>query len=109
MTAVDAAQALRELSEISSEIEAAAIVDEEGTVVAALPDNADALAGAGKALLARAADVQGREPTRLSASTAKGSVFVVRGDGRTIVARTAPDATTGLVFFDLEHCLRDAS
>ena len=109
MPAVDAAQALRELSEISSEIEAAAIVDEEGTVVAALPDNADALAGAGKALLARAADVQGREPTRLSASTAKGSVFVVRENGRTIVARTPPDATTGLVFFDLEHCLRDAS
>jgi predicted regulator of Ras-like GTPase activity (Roadblock/LC7/MglB family) len=107
--AVDAAQALAELREISSEIEAAAIADDEGNVVAATPTDGDSLAAAGRTLLAHAAQLQGREPARVAATTAQGSVFVIREGGRTIVASTVPRPSIGLVFYDLKNCLRDAS
>jgi predicted regulator of Ras-like GTPase activity (Roadblock/LC7/MglB family) len=107
--AVDAARALAELTEISSQIEAAAIVDEQGTVLGATGTNSERLAAAGTALLERAAQVREPEPSKLEVSTEPGSVFVVRGGERTIVARTAPGPTVGLVFYDLENCLRDAT
>jgi len=44
--------------------------------------------------------------TQLEASTADGSVFVVRGDERRIAATTGPAPTVGLVFYDLKTCLR---
>jgi predicted regulator of Ras-like GTPase activity (Roadblock/LC7/MglB family) len=104
---VDAAQALAELTEISSEIEAAAIADGDGSVIAATPASGDALAGAGRALLEQAALAQsGHEPAQINASTARGSVFVVRAGERTIVATTTPEPTVGLVFHDLKTCLR---
>jgi hypothetical protein len=103
--AVDAAKALAELTEVSSEIEAAAIADDQGKVVAATRGDGDALAGSGRALLEHAARVQGREPAHLEVATAAGSVFVVREDGRTIVATTAPEPSAGLVFYDLKTCL----
>jgi hypothetical protein len=104
--AVDAARALAELTEISSEIEAAAIFDEKGTAAATSRTDGDALAAAGRALLEQAARVQGREPTQVGVSTAKGNVFLLRDDGRTIVATTPPEPTAGLVFYDLKTCLR---
>ena len=106
MRAVDAAQALAELTEISSEIETAAIADQQGNVTATTHQSGDALAAAGRALLEHAARVQGREPAQVDVATARGSVFVVRDDGRTIVATTAPEPTAGLVFYDLKTCLR---
>ena len=106
MRAVDAAQALAELTEISSEIEAAAITDDQGNVAATTRADGVALAAAGRALLEHAARVQGREPAQVGVATAKGSVFVVRDDGRTIVATTMPEPTAGLVFYDLKACLR---
>jgi predicted regulator of Ras-like GTPase activity (Roadblock/LC7/MglB family) len=108
--AVDAAQALAELAEISSQIEAAAIVDDQGNVLGTTGASGDGLAAAGSALFERAARVRGSEPAQLEVSSGPGSVFVVRGGGgRTIVARTAPDPTVGLVFYDLENCLRNAT
>jgi len=61
---VDAAQALAELTEISSEIETAAIADQQGNVTATTHQSGDALAAAGRALLEQAARVQGREPAQ---------------------------------------------
>jgi hypothetical protein len=104
--AVDAAQALAELTEISSEIEVAAIADEQGNVTATTHQNGDALAAAGRTLLEHAARVQGREPAQLDVATATGNVFLVRDNGRTIVATTAREPTAGLVFYDLKTCLR---
>jgi predicted regulator of Ras-like GTPase activity (Roadblock/LC7/MglB family) len=104
---VDAAQALAELVEISSQIDAAAIADKEGSVIAATLADSEALAGAGRALLEHAARAQsGREPARIDASTAQGSVFVVREGETTIVATTTPEPSVGLVFYDLKTCLR---
>ena len=107
---MDAAQALADLTEISSQIEAAVLFDESGSVQGAtLEDDAaaQALARAGAELLDGVTKVrEDGEVTQLEASTAKGSVFVVRSGSRRIAATTGPAPTVGLVFYDLKSCLR---
>ncbi len=108
---MDAAQALADLTEISSQIQAAVLFDEDGAVQGSTLGSdaaATALAQAGAALLERAGAFRsgGGRVTQLEASTAAGSVFVV-GDGtRRIAATTGPSPTVGLVFYDLKSCLR---
>jgi predicted regulator of Ras-like GTPase activity (Roadblock/LC7/MglB family) len=110
---VDAAQALADLTEISSQVVDVAIVDEDGSIMAttaADPARAERFV-AGIARLVEQADAL-REArglpdlAQLEAATLQGSVFVVRRNGRTIAATTRPDPTVGLVFYDLKHCLR---
>ena len=48
----------------------------------------------------------GRALTQLEAALREGSVFVARDEGRSIVATTSPEPTSGLVFYDLKTCLR---
>ena len=108
---VDAAQALADLTEISSQIEAAALFDEEGRVVGStVADEARAaeLVRSAGELLAAADGLRASEGelTQLEASTLDGSVFVVRDGARRIVATTGPEPTVGLVFYDLKSCLR---
>jgi predicted regulator of Ras-like GTPase activity (Roadblock/LC7/MglB family) len=104
---VDAAQSLAELTEISSQILAASIVDDQGAVVASTLADGSALGEAGRALLRHAAAVRnGGEPTQIEAATEEGSVFAVREGGRAIVATTGPRPTVGLVFYDLKNALR---
>jgi predicted regulator of Ras-like GTPase activity (Roadblock/LC7/MglB family) len=110
---MDAAQALADLTEISSQIEAAVLFDEAGSVhgsTLADDDAARAFAGSAADLLARAAGFRSedRAVTQLEASTAEGSVFVVRDGARRIAATTGPEPTVGLVFYDLKSCLRNA-
>jgi predicted regulator of Ras-like GTPase activity (Roadblock/LC7/MglB family) len=100
---MDAAQALADLTEISSQIEAAVLFDASGAVLGSTLEDAEvaqALAGAATALLERAGELRagGDGVTQLEASTADGSVFVVRGDERRIAATTGPAPTVGLVF-----------
>jgi predicted regulator of Ras-like GTPase activity (Roadblock/LC7/MglB family) len=108
---MDAQQALADLTEISSQIQAAVVFDEQGKVAAATVDEirADALAeGAGR-LLEQAEQVKlgGASPlVQLEAATDAGSVFVVADGPRRIAATTAPDPTVGLVFYDLKSALR---
>ena len=111
---MDAAQALADLTEISSQVEAAVLFDETGAVTAStLADDRGAaeLARAAAALLERAESLGSGESevTQVEASTAEGSVFVVRDGARRIAATTAPDPTTGLVFYDLKSCLRGSA
>jgi len=104
---MDAAQALADLTEISSQIEAAVLFDESGAVEAStLADtsSAAALAAAAARLLEQAA-AHG-EVTQLEASVQDGSVFVVKDGTRRIAAVTGPAPTVGLVFYDLKSCLR---
>lgn len=104
---MDAAQSLSDLTEISSQIRAAVIVDEKGAVAGSTLADGAALAEAGRALLTRAAATRGgAEPVQLEAATEEGSVFVLRDGGRTIVATTGPRPTVGLVFYDLKSSLR---
>jgi hypothetical protein len=110
---VDAASALADLTEISTHVEAAAILDESGKVVAATP-RGERLAEPGQELLRTAAERLGRSdraPMRIEAALRDGSVAVVAEGGRTIVARTAPRPPSALLFHDLAACLRsvDAS
>jgi predicted regulator of Ras-like GTPase activity (Roadblock/LC7/MglB family) len=109
---MDAAQALADLTEISSQIEAAVLFDDEGVVEGSTltsDDAAQALAEAASRLLEGAGAFRADGVvTQLEASTADGSVFVVRSGGRRIAATTGPTPTVGLVFYDLKSCLRNA-
>jgi predicted regulator of Ras-like GTPase activity (Roadblock/LC7/MglB family) len=113
--AMDAAQALADLTEISSQIQAAALVDGEGRIAAStLPDEARAqeFARVARELLGAAEAVRsagGDALTQLEVATAEGSVFVVRDGDRAIVATTSAEPTVGLVFYDLKSCLRSAA
>jgi predicted regulator of Ras-like GTPase activity (Roadblock/LC7/MglB family) len=112
LNAMDAAQALADLTEISSQVGQVAIVDRDGTLLATTvrdPARAERLVSAVSRLIEEAdrlARSRGLpELTQIEASTLEGSVFVVRRDGRLIAATTRPDPTVGLVFYDLKHCL----
>jgi len=111
---MDAAQALADLTEISSQIEAAVILDEEGAAIASTLDESRSteLGRTARELIAaagRVSDDGDRVLAQLEVSTRDGSVFVVRDEQRTIAATTGPEPTVGLVFYDLKSCLRSIS
>ena len=103
-----AADALAHLTEISTQIEAAVVLDREGSVQAATVDDERAGRIARAALeLFRQADAQREQVlVQLDAALAGGSVFVVRDEERLIAATTGPGPTAGLVFYDLKSALR---
>lgn len=109
---MDAAGALADLTEISSQVEAAVVFDDDGTVLAStLADGApsEGLVRAALDLLGAAREQAaggGRNLTQLEAALREGSVFVARDQDRSIVATTSADPTSGLVFYDLKTCLR---
>jgi predicted regulator of Ras-like GTPase activity (Roadblock/LC7/MglB family) len=103
--------ALAELTEISSQVEAAVLFDVSGAVAAAtLTDEAAALlASSARALLESAAQIRDGELSQIEAATGDGSLFVARDGERLIAAVTRPEPTAGLVFYDLKSCLRRAA
>src|SRR5688500_8079441 len=109
---MDAASALADLTEISSQVEAAVVLDDAGAVVASTFDDAERSARLARAALdlldaaGRRVEPGGRSLTQLEAALREGSVFVAREERRSIVATTSPDPTSGLVFYDLKTCLR---
>ena len=108
---MDAANALADLTEISSQVEAAVVLGEDWSVTASTLEDearAEALAAAARDLLAAADELgaAGRSLVQLEASLHAGSLFVVREPGRSIAAITTPSPTSGLVFHDLKACLR---
>jgi histone H1/5 len=108
---MDAQQALADLTEISSQIEAAVVFDDQGKVAGstlAEGGRADELAKAAAALVAAAEGVKtgDRALTQLEVSTGEGSVFVVRDGKTSIAATTGGNPTAGLVFYDLKSALR---
>jgi predicted regulator of Ras-like GTPase activity (Roadblock/LC7/MglB family) len=112
---MDAAQALRELTEVSSQIEAACILDSTGAEVGSTLDDEAArkrFADAARELIAEALGVP-HEPgdtplAQLEAATLEGSAFVVIDGDLAVAAVTKPEPTVGLVFYDLKSCLRAA-
>jgi predicted regulator of Ras-like GTPase activity (Roadblock/LC7/MglB family) len=108
---MDAAQALADLTEISSQIESAVIATHKGDVLAStFGDDGKGKEVAGLALeLLRAAEEsrgEGEPLVQLEAATGQGSVFVVRDERNVAAAVTTPKPTVGLVFYDLKTCLR---
>jgi predicted regulator of Ras-like GTPase activity (Roadblock/LC7/MglB family) len=108
---MDAAQALSDLTEISSQIEAAVVLDADGSMIASTLDGQRGIEFAqfAQELLAAVGRASGREAGEVAQAeiaTADGSVFLVRDEQRAIAATTAPDPTVGLVFYDLKSCLQ---
>ena len=112
---MDAASAIAELKELSTQIEAVVVASRDGAVEAAtLPDDAAGrVASAAQSLLDGADQLRrdlGRENlSQLQASTPEGSVFVVVDAERVAVATTGSDPTVGLVFYDLKTLLRQVA
>jgi len=105
---MDAQQALADLTEISSQIEAAVVFDDKGKVVGSTVPAGDGLAAAARDLFAAAEELRSGDSalTQLEIATGDGSVFVVREGNMTIAATTGPAPTVGLVFYDLKSALR---
>ena len=109
---MDPAQALADLTEISSQIEQAALVDADGRLLASTfgdeGETGERFARAALELLAAADGVrrEGERLVQLEAATSTASLFVVREDGQVAAAVTRGDPTSGLIFYDLKTCLR---
>jgi predicted regulator of Ras-like GTPase activity (Roadblock/LC7/MglB family) len=105
--AMDAAQAIADLTEISPQVRRVAVIGADGALVGSNvpPATGERFAAAARALADAAGEV---EPglAQLEAATVAGSVFVVRDGDRLIAATTSPEPTVGLVFYDLKTCLR---
>lgn len=102
-------EALAELLELSSQIEDVAILGESGFVLASsgTPERGEQLARVAAEIVAAAADVrQAGDVSRVEVSLDESSVFVVRESGRTAIATTVAEPTTGLVVYDLRTALR---
>jgi predicted regulator of Ras-like GTPase activity (Roadblock/LC7/MglB family) len=118
LRAMDAAQALADLTEISSQVVHVAIVDGQGTVLATTIGDATRAERFVEGVTRLLEEADAVRQTRglpglsqLEAATLDGSVFVVRRQAEDtgthiIAATTRPDPTVGLVFYDLKHCLR---
>lgn len=112
---VAAEKALAELTEISSQVRAAALCDRKsGFETTTLSDEelGKQFVSAATALLEAAETLRGNgepEVTQLEAVTGDGSVFVVRDGERLVAAVTEAEPTSGLVFYDLKSCLRSAA
>ena len=111
---MDAAQALADLTEISSQIQAAVLFRADGSVISStLEDDArtQQLAEGARALLSAADEASADQGplVQLEAATPEGSVFVLRGSELVVAATTTPEPTVGLVFYDLKSCLRNVA
>ena len=108
---MDAAQALEELLQLSSQVSTAVVLGADGAVLAASPADAaaaDTLARTTTDLVAAASELgaQKQDVTRVEVELDEGGVFVVIESGLTVAAVTGPQPTSGLVVYDLRTCLR---
>ncbi len=105
---MEAAKALADLVEISSQIESAVLADGDGGVLGstfAAEERAQAVAREARELLQGAAGAAG-DPVQIQVAFFEGCVFVVRDGERVVAAVTGREPTAGLVFYDLKTCLR---
>jgi predicted regulator of Ras-like GTPase activity (Roadblock/LC7/MglB family) len=104
---MDAAKALGELRELSSQITAAVVLGADGAVLA----GDEELAATTGELAAAAADLggPGADVTRVEVELGEGAVFLVREGKYTVAATTGPDPTSGLVVYDLRTCAKAIS
>jgi predicted regulator of Ras-like GTPase activity (Roadblock/LC7/MglB family) len=114
---MDPAQALADLTEISTQIRTAVLVDARGDVVASSVEDrvrAETIARAARQLVSAAEETMGGPEARetlvqLQVATPDGCVFVVKDEERLVAAVTSAEPTVGLVFYDLKTCLRHAA
>ncbi len=103
---------LKDLLEVSGQVESAAVLDRDGAMVATTLDDAargEALAASLHGLVGAAEEAPGARAqplVQLQVSLTDGSVFVVRDDERLAGCVTGAQPTPGLVFYDLKTGLR---
>jgi predicted regulator of Ras-like GTPase activity (Roadblock/LC7/MglB family) len=110
---VTADEAVHDLLNVSTDIQAVALLGPEGDVVAAGPGAPTADLGAAAVRLwetarASAAALAGSPLDHVVVHDASGAVALLAAHGRRIVAVTAPRPAVGLLLFDLRTCLGDA-
>ena len=110
---MDAAEALADLKQISSQIDRVVLCTHDGAVEASTLADAAAAGRMARAAcdLYAAADAAraalGRPAlSQVEVATPEGSVFAMRDDLHLICALTGADPTVGLIFYDLKTCLR---
>jgi len=106
--AMDAAQAIADLKEISPQVLDVVVLGPDGSPTGSslAEEPAAARLADGAMRLLSAAEELRPGVAQLEAATTVGSVFVVRDGARLIAATTTPEPTVGLVFYDLKTCLR---
>ncbi|MGH3133659.1 MAG: hypothetical protein ACRDNY_07965 [Gaiellaceae bacterium] len=106
---MDAAAALAELTELSSQVRRAVVLGTDGSLLGSTDAGAEAtqeLARSALEAVAAAGELHASaEVTRVEVELAEGALFVLHEGGRTIAATTGPDPTAGLVVYDLRTCL----
>jgi len=108
---VEAAEAIDELLELSSHVEAAVVFDPAGVVLGSSfsdEDRATALARRALDVVAAAGGLrrEGARVTRVEARFDEGSLIVAGEDERLAAATTVPDPPVALVVYDLRNALR---
>lgn len=106
---MDAPAALDGLLDVSTQVVEAVIAGPDGVEASSTTNGArsDALAAAGAALLAAAAEVRpGALVDRVAVELADAAIVVVRAGERSIVVTTVAEPTVGLVTYDLRSALR---
>jgi hypothetical protein len=110
MAATTQELALRYLLELSVDIHAAALVDADGSLIAAAPDSF----GGRATKLARelVAEVRGLAPAgaeavEIDVSVEDGAVFVIHEEGQSMVCVTGRSVLPGLIFHDMHAVLGD--
>jgi len=107
-------EAIRDLLNVSTDIQGVAVLGREGDIVAAGPGAvaADLAATCGRlweAAVERAAACGQESPLdHVVVQDANGAVAVLAARGRRIAAVTGPRPAVGLLLFDLRTCLGDA-
>lgn len=107
---MDVAQALAELTELSSQVDRAVVLDGAGELLGSTADEnaTERLATAARDLVAAAVELHASAGavTRVEVELSDGALFVLREGDRTIAAVTGPRPTAGLVAYDLRTCLQ---
>jgi predicted regulator of Ras-like GTPase activity (Roadblock/LC7/MglB family) len=109
---MDAAAALAELKDLSTQIEVVVLAYRSGELKASTATGpaAENLGRLGAEIVEHAEQVRrdlGRDGvSQLQVATPDGSLFIVLDSSLMALATTAPDPTAGLVFYDLKTLLR---
>jgi hypothetical protein len=110
MAATTQELALRYLLELSVDIHAAALVDGDGTVVAAAPDGFGGHArGLSRELAGEARDMRpsGDGTVEIDVSVEDGAAFVICEEHQSMVCVTGRSVLPGLIFHDMHAVLKD--
>jgi hypothetical protein len=103
---VAVAAAFSDLMEISSQIEAALVLDEDRVVASSLADESRSERfAAGIRRLVETGEKKRAGLKQVEVALPEGNVFVVREGGRVIGAATPASPPSALVFYDLRSCL----